>query len=98
MASERRLRAQDAETLEASARRRRADRHRRCRFPVAGAEAAQRPLTEAGVLAHRSGLGGGERPGKRTVSAPADSGSATDDLDQRRLAWAFPPHDEPASA
>ena len=54
MASERRVRAQDGEALDASARCRRADRHRGCRFAVGGAEAAQRPLTDAGVLAGRN--------------------------------------------
>src|SRR4051794_19326052 len=53
MASEWRVRAQDEEALDASARRR-TDRHRRCRFAVAGVEAAQRRLTEAGVLASAS--------------------------------------------
>ena len=65
----------------ASARRRRADRHRGCRFAVGGAEAAQRPLTETGVLAR---LPQAQRDAEAGVACEALRGAEGRDLNPRR--------------
>ena len=81
MACERRVRAQDEEALGAGARCRGADRYRGCRFAVGGAEAAQRPLTETGVLAR---LPQAQRDAEAGVACEALRGAEGRDLNPRR--------------